>query len=252
MVVLYQRIPTKHREFVYRTKCFYYNPSNSKKKRGVRLCATGEGKKKRNARQAYLKIKHDCYENFDLGDYWVTLTYKTWLEVQEAEKRLSRVLSKMQKRLKRKNIPFVWYRVTEASDKQRVHHHLLIRNTSPEIISMLFEYWDEYGKVKDVSKIKDMESGKLIKYFLDGGKHKDLTYQKFGHSRNLRKPKVIKRVVPMSAIRENPKPPKCDEYGYRYEIAKGTLFTGFPDLDGFTYQEYELIKVKETPPGGED
>ena len=35
MIVLYQRIPTKHREFVYRTKCFYYNPSNSKKKRGV-------------------------------------------------------------------------------------------------------------------------------------------------------------------------------------------------------------------------
>ena len=54
------------------------------------------------------------------------------------------------------------------------------------------------------------------------------------------------------AIRNNPKPPKCEECGYRYEIAKGTLFTGFLDFDGFTYQEYELIKVKETPPEGED
>ena len=252
MLVLYQRVQTKHREFVYRTKCFYYNPSNSRKQRSIRLCATGEGKKKRNARQAYLKIKHDCYENFDLGDYWVTLTYKKWHEPEEADKILSKVLSKTQKRLKRKNIPFVWYKVTEASDTQRAHHHLLIRNTSPEIASMLVEYWNEYGKIKDISKITDMDSGNLVKYFLDGGKHKNLTYQKFGHSRNLRKPKVIKRVVPMSAIRNNPKPPKCEEYGYRYEIAKGTLFTGFPDLDGFTYQEYELIKVKETPPEGED
>lgn len=243
MLVLYKRVKTKHREFVYRTKCFYYNPLNSKKKRGVRVSVAGEGKKARNKRQAYLKIKHNCYENFDVGDYWVTLTYNKWIDFAEADKILSKVLSKMQKRLKRRNIPFVWYKVTEASDTQRAHHHLLIRNTSPEIISMLFEYWDEYGKVKDVSKIKDMESGKLVKYFLDGGKHKNLTYQKFGHSRNLRKPEVITRVMHMNSIRENPKPPKCEDYGYRYKIEN--IFTGYEDIDGFTYQEYELVKVKD-------
>ena len=248
MLVLKTRVITENREFVYNTKCFYYNPSNSKKKRGVRLCKTGEGKKKRNERAAYLKIKHDCFENFNVGDYWVTLTHMKHLTPEEADKILGKVLGKMQKRLKRKNIPFVWYRVTEAGENQRVHHHLLIRNTSPEIISMLLGYWKEYGIVTDPKEITDMESGNLVKYFLDGGKHKNLTYQKFGHSRNLRKPKVIKRVVPMRAIRENPRVPKCEEYGYRYEIAKGTLFNGFPDLDGFTYQEYELIKVKDTPP----
>lgn len=242
MLVLRNQVITKHREFIYYSKCFYYNPSNSKKKRGVRINISGEGKKARNKRQAYLKIKHDCFENFDVGDYWVTLTYNKWIDFAEADKILGKVLSKIQKRLKRKNIPFVWYKVTEGSDTQRAHHHLLIRNTSPEIISMLLGYWKEYGIVTDPKEITDMESGNLVKYFLDGGKHKNLTYQKFGHSRNLRKPKEIKRVVHMNSIRENPRPPKCEEYGYKYKIEN--IFTGYKDIDGFTYQEYELVKVK--------
>ena len=253
MLVLYKRVKTRYREFVYRTKCFYYNPSNSKKKRGVRLCKTGEGKKKRNARQAYLKIKHDCHENFDLGDYWITLTYKKWLEPEEAEKILSYVMSKIQKRLKRKNIPFVWYKTTEASDTQRAHHHLLIRKTSPEIAGMIVDYWNEYGNIKHIATISNMQNGYLVQYFLDAPNHKNLTYKTFGHSRNLREPEVFTRVVPMSAIREHPRPPKCEEYGYKYVIDAKSIFTGFEDLDGFTYQEYALIKVKETPPDvGED
>lgn len=245
MLVLYKRVKTKHREFVYRTKCFYYNPSNSKKERGVRLSRTGEGKKKRNERQAYLKKKHDIYENFDVGDYWITLTYKNWIEPEEADKLLSEVMAKLQKKLKRKGIPFVWYKTTEASPTQRTHHHLLIRKTSPQISGLLLEYWNQYGHIRDIQEITNMSNGKLVTYFLDGSNHKNLTYKTFGHSRNLRKPEVITRVMTMNSIRENPKPPKCDDDGYRYEIVGSTVKNWFPDIDGFTYQEYELIKVKE-------
>lgn len=245
MLVLYKRVKTKHREFVYRSKCFYYNPSNSKKSRGVRIARTEEGKKKRNERQAYLKKKHDIYENFDIGDYWITLTYKDRTEPEEADRILSGVMAKLQKKLKRKGIPFVWYKTTEAGNTQRAHHHLLIRKTDSKIAGLLLEYWNTYGHIRDIQEITDMTSGRLVKYFLDGGEHKNLNYKTFGHSRNLRKPEVITRITPMKEIRENPKPPKCDEDGYRYEILRDTVKNWFPDIDGFTYQEYEMIKVKE-------
>lgn len=249
MLVLYKRVKTKHREFIYRTKCFYYNPSNSKKPRAVRTASTGEGKKKRNAHQKYLKIKHDCYENYDIGDWWVTLTHSIWRDPEEAEEILRRVLAKLQKKLKRKGIPFVYHKTTEASETQRVHHHLLIRNTSPELITMLLEYWNEYGRVRDVQPITDMESGKLVKYFLDAPNHKNLTYKTFGHSRNLRKPEVITRVMPVASVRENPKPPKCEEYGFKYVVDPQTIYNHDYDASGFTYQEYEIYKVRVTETG---
>lgn len=243
MLVHYRRVKTKHREFIYRTKCFYYNPSNSKKTRAVRMSKTGENKQKRNERRAYLKIKHDVYENFDIGDWWVTLTYRYAVSPEEADKILSDVLAKVQKKLKRLGIPFVWYRTTEESERIRAHHHLLIRNTSPEIISILFDYWKEYGTIKEAKPIYNMSNGKLVKYFLDSD-HKDITYKTFSHSRNLRKPEEVIRVLPMASVRENPKPPKCDEDGYKYEVDKTTVFNFDNGLDGFTYQEYEIYKVK--------
>lgn len=245
MLVHTRRVKTKHREFIYKTKCFYYNPSNSKKTRAVRMCKTGEGKKKRNEHKSYLGIKHKAYENFDIGDWWVTFTHKTPTEPEEAKKILANVLSKTRKKLKRKDIPFVWYSTTEASERTPAHHHLLIRNTSPEIISIIFDYWKEYGIVKEAKPIYNMSNGKLVKYFLDGD-HKGMTYKTFSHSRNLREPEEIIRVLPMASVRENPKPPKCEEYGYKYEVDKTTVFNFDNGLDGFTYQEYEIFKVKDT------
>ncbi len=244
MLIHYRRVKTKHREFIYKTKCFYYNPANSKKPRGVRMCATGEGKKKRNAHKSYITHKHRIYENFDIGDWWVTLTHKAFTDPKEAKKILSNVLAKVRKKLKRKGVPFVWYETTEASERTPAHHHLLIRNTSPEIIDMIFAYWDEYGIIKESKPIYNMSSGKLVKYFLDGD-HKCMTYKTFSHSRNnLREPEEFIRVMPVGAVRETPKPPKCDEYGYRYEVDKKSVVNFDAGIDGFTYQEYEIVKVK--------
>ena len=241
--VLYKRVITKHKDFVTRTKCFYYNPSESKKSRGIRLCKAGETKQERNKRNSYLKKKYEMFENFDVGDYFITLTHKEWLSPDEAHKCMTVVLGKMRKALKRKNVPFVYYGKTEASVTIRPHHHLLIRNTSPEIIGLLLGYWKAFGNVKDVKEIYNIEDGRLISYILDGGAHKGLTFEKYSHSRNLRQPKIEKRIYPYNSFRENPRPPK-PKHGYRYEIVPGSLYNGFPDIDGFTYQEYELKKIK--------
>lgn len=245
---LYKRIKTINGEYIERTKCFYYNPANSKKKRAVRLCRTSESKKAKNKRQAQTKQKYEILNNFSAGDYWITLTHRDKIGADEADKRLMHVIGKVQRALKRKNTPFVYYAKTEAAEdcgkhSSKPHHHLLVKNTSPEIVGLLLKHWNEYGKVRDVTEIYNIRDGKLVGYFQNPTNHKMLTYEKYHHSRNLVPPEIEKRIYPAGSFRENPRPPKCEEYGWHYEIAN--LKNGDADIDGYVYQFYELVKVKD-------
>lgn len=245
MPYIKKTVTTKHGIFVTKTKCFYYNISNSKKRRSVRLAPTPEGKKKRNQRQAYLRRKYLIYNNFDIGDMWVTLTYradKTPDNPNEAHKTIMNVFSKLQKKLKRKGIPLMHITKTEAGENTRVHHHILIKNNF-QVVSMLYDYWKEYGRIRDFREIYNIENGSLVKYILDGGDHKELNYEKFSHSRNLIEPKIETRIYPSNSFRENPKPPKPDIEGNEYIIRNLKNF--FPDHDGYIYQEYEIVRVQK-------
>lgn len=242
MPYIMKRTRTKHRDFVTRSKCYYYNVEASKRKRGVRLAPTPEGKKKRNARQRYQKRKFLIYNNFDKGDMWVTLTYKAEAVPETPEdghKNLMNVLAKLHRKLKRKGTEFVYFVKTEAGEKTRVHHHLLIKNNF-SVIDELYKLWKGFGNVRDFREIYDMASGALVTYILDGGKHKSIDFEKFSHSRNLKEPEVEVRIYPAESFRENPRPPKSDEDGFVWVIEN--LNNYFPDSDGFIYQEYELVR----------
>lgn len=242
MPYMMKRVRTKHKDFVIRTKCFYYNINTSKKKRSVRLAPTPEGKKKRNARQRYQRMKFLIYNNFDKGDMWVTLTYREAAvpeTPEDAHKNAMQVLAKIQRKLKRQGVEFVYFIKTEAGEKQRVHHHLLIRNNFP-VIDMLYQHWKSFGNVRDFREIYDMQSGALVTYILDGGNHKSIDFEKYSHSRNLAEPEIETRIYPAAAFRETPKPPKSDDERYIWIIEN--LNNYFPDRDGFIYQEYELVR----------
>lgn len=245
MPVLYKRVKTKHNiDFITRTKCFYYNPANTKRKRGIRRYKTGEKKAETNKRNSYLKRKYELFNNFDVGDWWITLTEREVMPAQEAHQNMTRAISLLRKACKRKSIQLIYYAKTEAGEcsdvRVRPHHHLIIKNTDPAIVGMLMQYWQSYGNVSAIKPIYNITDGRLITYFLDSGDHKDLDFEKYSHSRNLVQPEVETRIYPHESFRTTPRPPKC-EYGYKYVIRN--LYNGFPDQDGFTYQEYELIKV---------
>lgn len=255
MAYKYKRVYTKHRDFVTRTKCLYISRPG-KKRRGVRMAPTGESKKKRNKHQAYLKNKYLIYNNFDLGDMWVTLTYKNAMlpeSVEDAHKNIMNEISKLGKKLKRKNIPFVYYVKTHLGEEGRVHHHLIIKNNFP-VISYVYDYWKRFGSVKDFKEIYNLRNGRLVNYFLLGKSYNsgntkecnDKRYEdcdgdiiKFSHSRNLAEPKVETRIYPADSFRENPKPPKSDVEGMVWVIEN--LNNWFPDIDRHIYQEYELV-----------
>ena len=241
-----KKIKTKHRTFITKSKCFYYNPQKAKGRRGIRRYPTGESKQERNRRNANLKRKYQIYNNFDIGDMWITLTYNQDnipKDGKEAHKTLMAALGKLQRKLKRKNIPLVYYIKTEAGTHCRVHHHLFVKNNFA-VIDMLYQLWRGYGKVKDFSQIYGMEDGRLVRYFLSGGDHKELNFEKYSHSRNLKEPEIETRILSAKSFREFPKPPKCDEEGMEYIIEN--LTNGYTDIDGYTYQEYEITKRKKS------
>lgn len=243
MAYLYKRVHTKHRDFVSRTKCFYYSLSRERKTRGVRMCATGEKKAERNRRDALMRHKYRMFNNFDVGDWFITLTTREQMTGDEFHKTMMYVFSLLRKWCVRRKIPLVTYQKTEASEngdiKVRAHGHVLIRNTDAAIIGKLMDYWAKYGNIKDVKKIYEIADGKLINYILNGGNHKGLDFEKYSHSRNLKEPKVEKRIYPASSFREYPRPPK-DADGAEWIVEN--LYNGFPDRDGYITQTYELVR----------
>lgn len=243
MFYLYKRVKTPHIDFITRTKCFCYNPQNAKKSRGIRLKSTGETKAERNKHNAYNRKRYLIYNNFDIGDMWVTLTWKADMlpeSPEAAHKVLTKCMAAIHRKLKRQNIPFVWYAKTEAGERTRVHHHLLIKNNF-EVASVIYDVWKKYGKVRDFSEIYNFKNGKLVKYFLDGGEHKELGFEKYSHSRNLKEPQVEKRIYPAKSFREVPKAPK-GSVGERYIIQN--LYNFCYGTDGIVYQEYEVVRIE--------
>ena len=250
MPYLYKRIKTKNRDFVIRTKVLSYVISGEKKRRGFRQCKTSESRAERNRRNAKLKQKYLIYNNFDVGDWWLTLTHSEDRDPEAAHKIMMYELSKISKKLKRRGIPFVYFVKTEAGERQRAHHHLLIKNTAPGIAEMIVEAWQKYGRIADQRQIYNLENGKLVNYFLNGGDHKELNFEKFSHSRNLKEPEVEKRIYPANSFREMPKAPEAESItegkkSYKIKYRVENLYNGFPDLDGYVFQYYELAKIRE-------
>lgn len=248
-MILQKITHTKYCDFVVRSKCYYYNAGGEKKKRGVRMYKTGEGKQKRNKRNAYMNNKQLLFNNFNIDDWWITLTYSLAVTAAEADAAMTRVIACVRKKLTREGIPFKYFAKTEAGRRVKPHHHLFI--SVPEdkkyyVRDLIEEYWEEYGNIKKSKKIYSIEDGKLIEYLLDGGNHKELDFVKYHHSRNLIKPETEKKLYSAKSFRENPRPPKEDDT-YRYEIHN--LFNGFPDKDGYIYQSYEIHKIRKEPEG---
>lgn len=242
-MILQKITRTKYCDFVVRSKCYYYNPGGEKKKRGVRMYKTGESKQQRNKRNAYMNNKHLLFNNFDLGDWFITLTYSLAVTAAEADAIIMSIMACVRKKLRRERIPFKWFVKTEAGKRVKPHHHIFVNAPADKkyyIRDLIEEQFEKYGRVKKSQKIYDMISGKLVEYFLDGGNHKELDFVKLHHSRNLIKPETETRVYPAKNFRETPRPPRENEQ-YRYEIHN--LFNGFPDKDGYIYQSYEIHKV---------
>lgn len=219
-------------------------------KRAPREKETSEQAAQRNERQAIRKLKMLMINNFDLGDWHITLTYakESRPDGEGARKILKRFFEKLRRVYRKKGKELKYIMVTEW-ESTNLHHHVAINDIAG--IGKLFrELW--MGGVFFSPLYENQNYDGLAEYFVKETKRAFRNpaapfRQRYTCSRNLKKPEVEKKVIPASDWRETPKiSPKDAALGYA--IDWDSVVTGFDDA-GFPYQEYTLIRYPGTGEG---
>lgn len=237
--------------------------------RGINISSTSEKQKEINRKLAEEQRGDLILNNFRADrDYWCTFTYPANRKPDSFEV-ACKSIAKFMAYLKRK---FKNIKYTLCTDDNvygtNPHHHVIfswggttkeiefldadenkIKSVVPMTGDDLMKLWQKYngfeaGTGGRVQKIYNLENGALIKYFNrrkvkkynDKGEAIEFVEKKFTRSRNLKKPRVIKKIVSSNSWRRVPKARKG------YEVDDNSVKNGF-DILGFEKQQYILRKI---------
>lgn len=229
------------------TKVYHTARHGSKKRpRSKNANRTCESQKKINERNSLQKLIYEIHENFREEDWYLTPTYgkgiKKLLQPEELKKNINKYMRDM-RTLYKKNGGVLKYIIITEYIKCRPHHHLLINNIGIRLKEVT-QLW-EFGFVRVNPYRGDIgDAERLANYFVKESNNTFNTEERvhgmrWVPSKNLKHPKPIKKVVPASTWRENPKPKK----GYYIDsVMRGYTETNYP------YMFYRMIKL----PDGEE
>ena len=210
-------------------------------RRGKNMNPTPEDVNRVNEREAAKKLRRLLNENCGVGDTHTVLTYgrNETPTPEEARKDLEKFLRAARQYFKEQGKELRYITVTEYKRK-RIHHHVII----PEIpAKVLYDIW-KHGR-PHVTPLDD--SGQyaqladyLIKETAQTFREKGAPYHKrWNQSRNLRQPKVTRKVVQARTWQKEPKPRAG------YYIEKESVRAGVHEVNGYEYQFYRMVKLPE-------
>ena len=192
-----------------------------------------------NDRHAEMKIRREINENFGPGDLYLTITFKKELrpEVQQIPRILEKYWAALRKAFRGEGQELRYIVVAEVGERGAVHFHAVIPKFDVQVVS---ELW-KYGAVSIKSLDSSGQYAQLASYLI---KQTSKTFRsgnspfkrRWNSSRNLRKPKIIKRVVGRNSWKKKPKPLK----GYYLEQEK----TVDGEIFGFEYQFYSMVQLQ--------
>lgn len=223
-----------------------YRYNSDKRPRRENYKKTTEQQQKINDRRSAENIVLYACENFEKGDLWVRLGYYKGQRPENIDAAHSN-LTKLTKKLKRKDKELKYIGATEEGNKGGLHHHLLLPAYFD--INKLIKEWD--GPI-DIRSTYTGELSQLASYLTKGElndqleddecdkRHKAVKNKKITKSANLRKPSPPKKkIVKADSWREDIKSRKIN--GCIYDLKNGSVCTGIT-ADGYPYQKYILIK----------
>lgn len=223
--------------------CKYYSPYNRPKgmKRTQKEKATSEEQFKVNERQAEKKLRRLINCNFEPGDYHLILTYRVD-DRPEDKKMLKNDIREFNKKMRREyrkcGMEYKYIHVYEIGKKGAMHHHLVINKVDPEVIR---KNWHK-GRVRffpldDTGQYSDL-ANYLIKYSSVMLKDPDrLQGKRWNASRNLKKPKIIKKRVLRNTFRKQPRERKG------WYIDKTISFV-YNDQEGYEHIQTVYVKLE--------
>ena len=205
------------------------------KKRQPRQKLTTEQQQKRNQKQQVKVLARLINANFAPGDYHLTLTYSNQCRPgskAEAVKILKKFIRGLCKYYRQQGLDFKYIYVTEHHGK-RLHHHLIISAADVRGIQSLWPFGfvrfvplDDSGQYKDLAAYLIKEAGR---------KDKDDKSKVWVSSKNLIRPEPEVEDIKSITWAQQPRVPK----GYYL----GELINGVPEITGYPYQYYTLIKL---------
>lgn len=221
-------------------KCHSYRfqaPENGTRKQKINK--TTEQASAVNERNAENKLRWLIQENFQLGDIHLVVTYKkeNRPDPDGARKEIRNALRRFQRVYEKEGIEFKYIHVTEYA-RTAVHHHLIVPSID---IRLLNSKW-KYGQLRPTFLYEDGGYTSLAKYLI---KETSKTFQedtnpnkkRWYGSRNLRKPKIIKKVVKANTFSTAPKERKG------YVLERDSYVSDF-NSEGYPYVFYRYRKIE--------
>lgn len=221
--------------YIITKKCFSLR-YNKKALRSPNMKKTSEKQKEINKRNREEEFLATCLANFDIEDWYITLTYTREARpdsIKSAHKEFGTFIQKVKRYCKRHNIECLCCGKTEMPPSGAVHHHFMMNKAVP--LEIILKYWTK-GRVKDIQRIYSMDDMKLVNYIAkgEGAKHSVVEY-KFFKTRNLKKPIIKRKVIKANSWTRVPKAKKG------YQILEDSIFN-YTDIVGFDAQRYIMVR----------
>jgi len=118
-------------------------------KRKKKTNPTPEAVKKINLRNAVRNLTAILNNNFEFGDYHLTLTYSSEPSRQQAKEDRKKFLRNMKNYCDRRGAQWKWVAVTEY-ENHRIHHHIVCSGIDPEVIASRWKHgWVNFKQLDE-------------------------------------------------------------------------------------------------------
>lgn len=217
-------------------------------KREPRDKETTEAQKKVNQRQAATTLRRLMNHNFIDGDLLVRLDFskdKSPTGSEAMQVLISKALRKIRTELKKHSQELKYIYVKEIGPKGGRHIHMVMNKCDIDVIRKCWPH----GGIHIDPLISNGQYAKIADYFIKyAAKTEETEGELIGKrwyaSRNLQRPRVIKKVISANKFRKEAKAKKG------YIVQKDSVRSGFSGLTGFEYFTYTMIKTDKEGGGG--
>ena len=161
--------------------------------RGKNNNTTTEQQTERNYRNAVKILSRTINANFTKQDTFITLTHKIAVSEEDAKKAFKAYIRRVRAYIKKHKLKELKYVAVIEWEKTRTHHHIILNSIS---LDTAIAIWDK-GRVI-VSKLDtEQDYTGLARYITKEKNYKAEEKQKkrWSQSRNLAKPKVVRKEI---------------------------------------------------------
>lgn len=208
---------------------------------------TSDAQKKVNQRQACTTLRRLLNTNFTDGDLLIRLDFsKTFPKGSEEMQELtSKALRKMRAEFKKQNRDMKYVYVKEIGPRGGRHIHMVMSKCDTELIRKCWPH----GGIHIDPLISNGQYGKIAEYFIKyAAKTEETEGELIGKrwyaSRNMKRPKITKKVISANKFRKDTKAVKG------YAVLPDSVRSGISGLTGYEYFTYTMIRTDKEGGGG--